>query len=75
MSYKDTLELFDELVAMGTPEHQARAQAKQLGAVTDFLVTMKNEVNNKLDKIDRDLIWMRVIGGAMTLAFLSSWFK
>lgn len=73
MAYKDTLELFDELVAAGTPESQARAQARQLGEAGNVLDTM----NAKLDKIDKDLIWMRVIGAAMTIAFLSnaSFFK
>ncbi len=46
MSYKDTLELFDELVAGGASE--ARAQAKQLGGIGDIL-----------ERIEKDLFWMR----------------
>jgi hypothetical protein len=75
MQYKDTLELFDELVAAGTPEPQARAQARQLGAIGDLFGTELNNVHSKLDKIDKDLIWMRIIGAAMCIAFLSAWFK
>jgi hypothetical protein len=71
MSYKDTLELYDELMAGGCTETQARVQAKQLGSIGTVLDSM----NTKLDKIDKDLVWMRVIGAAMTLAFLSAWFK
>ena len=71
-NYKDTLTLYDELIEAGTPEAQARAQAKQLGEIGTVLDAM----NVKLDKIDKDLIWMRVIGAAMIVAFLSNaWFK
>jgi hypothetical protein len=71
-AYKDTLTLYDELIEAGTPEAQARAQAKQLGEIGTVLDSM----NVKLDKIDKDLIWMRVIGAAMIVAFLSNaWFR
>ena len=75
MKYRDTLELFDELVAAGCPENQARIQAQQLGTMGTYFGDAISMMNAKLDKIDRDLIWMRIVGGAMTLAFLSAWFK
>lgn len=90
MSHKDTLELYDELVAGGCTEAQARVQAKQLASVGDNLANALNRIDDKftgalerIDKrliaIDKDLFWMRIIGGSMTLAFLSngisSWFK
>ncbi len=79
MSYKDTLKLFDELVASGVPESQARIQAQQLGGMSDYLGEMTSKFDKRLDKIDTDLMWMRVIGAAMIVAFfsngLSSWFR
>ncbi len=75
MKYKDTLQLFDELIASGTPEPQARIQAQQLGYVGSEM----NSITNILVKIENDLRWMRLVGGAMTLAFLSNglaaWFR
>lgn len=65
MSYKDSLTLFEELCSSGVSAEQASIQAHQLGSVTDLL-----------RKIEKDLIWMRIIGGAMIGAFLiSAWFK
>lgn len=75
MSYKDTLELYDELIAGGCTDAQARVQAKQLGALGNYVGDVIGSINNRLDKIDKDLVWMRVIGAAMTFAFLSSWFR
>lgn len=64
MAYKDTLELYEELIAGGASESQARIQAKQLGAISHILI-----------KIDKDLVWMRIIGAAMIVTFMSAWFK
>jgi hypothetical protein len=68
MSYKGTLEIYDELIAGGCTEAQARVQANQLGTTSSLL-----------ERIEKDLYWMRIIGGAMTVAFfsngLSAWFK
>lgn len=76
MSYKDTLTLYEELVASGVPDEQAKVQAHQLGGIGTYVGDAINEVNRKLEKIDKDLIWMRVIGAAMIVAFLSNaWFK
>ena len=63
--HKDTLTLYEELVASGVPDEQAKIQAHQLGGVTDIL-----------EDIKKDLFWMRIIGGAMIVAFLSNaWFS
>ena len=71
MSYKDTLALYDDLVAGGCTEAQARVQAKQLGGVAEAI----SEHNDVMRKIEKDLFWLRIIGGAMALAFLSNWFR
>jgi hypothetical protein len=61
MAYKDTLTLYNELIATGIPEAQAQIQAKQNGDVTDILV-----------KIEKDLSWMRVIGAGMVAAYVAN---
>ena len=75
MAYKDTLELFDELVATGVSESQARIQAQQLGAMGNYIGDVISNMNTRLDKIDKDLVWMRVIGGAMIIACFGVMFK
>ena len=75
-NYKDTLTLYEELVASGVPDDQAKVQAHQLGGIGTYVGDAISEVNRKLEKIDKDLIWMRVIGAAMIVAFLSNaWFR
>lgn len=81
MSYKDTLTLYEELVAAGTPVPQAKIQAHQMGAMGDYLGEAINDlnttvrgVNTRLDKIETDMFWMRLIGGAMTVTFFSNGF-
>jgi hypothetical protein len=64
MAYKDSLTLYEELIATGTPEAQAKTTAHQLGDVTNILV-----------KIEKDLMWMRVIGAAMVVAFMANFFR
>jgi hypothetical protein len=70
MAYRDTLQLYDELIAAGIPEAQARAQAKQLGEVA----MEQNGMLNVLEKIEKDMYWMRIIGAAMTVTFFSNGF-
>ena len=82
-TYKDTLTLYEELVASGVPDEQAKVQAHQLGSMGDYMGNAINgmnarfnEMDRKLEKIDKDLIWMRIIGVAMIVAFLSNaWFN
>jgi hypothetical protein len=61
---KDTLSLYNELLAGGCTETQAQIQAKQLGDVSDVMKEIKSE-----------LLWLRLIGGAMTIAFLTNGLK
>lgn len=68
MEIKDTLTLYNELKNTGIPEDQAQIQAKQLGSVYDLV---KN-ININLSKIDKDLFWMRIIGGAMVASFMAN---
>jgi hypothetical protein len=61
MAYKDSLTLYNELIATGISESQAQIQAQQLGGVTDLLV-----------KIEKDLSWMRIIGAGMVAAYIAN---
>lgn len=70
MGYKDTLTLYEELIATGVSETSAKIQAHQLGAVTDCL----DVISNTLKEIQKDMSWMRLIGAAMTVAFFSNGF-
>ncbi|MGC1176698.1 MAG: hypothetical protein WA843_01390 [Candidatus Saccharimonadales bacterium] len=72
MSYKDTLTLYDELIAKGTSEAQARAQAEQLGQLGTYVGNMVNDVKMELIEIKKDLRWMYILGAAMTVAFFSN---
>lgn len=72
MSYKDTLTIYNELKACGINEEQAQIQAKQLGGVSNALDDLRNEFRLGFDKIDKDLYWMRLIGGAMIIAFMGN---
>lgn len=81
MSYKDTLTLYKELVASGVPAHSAEIQAHQLGAMSDYLGDAINSlnttvsgVNTRLDKMEKDMFWMRIIGAGMTATFFSNGF-
>ncbi len=76
MKYKDTLRLFDELVAGGATESSARANATQLGSFGEFLDDFKSsneksfrEIDNTLLSIKKDLLWMRIIGAGLILIF------
>jgi hypothetical protein len=64
MTIKDSLTLYKELLATGIPDNQAEIQAHQLGGVTDIL-----------ERIEKDLFWMRVIGGGMIIACFGVMFK
>jgi hypothetical protein len=64
MAIKNTLTLYKELIASGVPENQAEVQAQQLGGVTDIL-----------ERIEKDLFWMRLIGGGMIVACFGVMFK
>lgn len=58
---KDSLTLYDELIASGVPENQARVQAKQLGGVKDVV-----------DNIEKDLFYLRLIGAAMVASIMAN---
>jgi hypothetical protein len=86
MAYKDTLTLYKELVASGVPEAQADIQSHQMGSLADSLigrfeimdarfVKMDAKLDLSIQGIRKDLMWMRIIGGAMTLTFLANFFK
>lgn len=74
-SYKDTLTIYEELMAGGCTETQAKVQAHQLGALGDNVSKSINGLSKRLDKLDKDMFWMRIIGGAMTFAFVTNYFK
>lgn len=64
MKIRDTLTLYEELIAMGVPDNQAKIQAHQHGDVIDLL-----------QKIEKDLFWMRAIGAGMIIACFGVMFK
>ncbi len=58
---KDTLTLYDELLAGGCTESQARIQARQLGDMSDVVKDVRQELK-----------WLRIIGTAMATIFLAN---
>jgi len=72
MTYKDTLTLYDELVATGTPSEQAKIIAHQQGALASDMENGFNGLNFTLKKIEKDLSWMRIIGAGMVAAYLTN---
>lgn len=58
MEYKDSLEIYDELLAAGTPEAQARIQAHQFGNIDKVL----ERLEYKFDKF-QTIIY--IMGGAI----------
>ena len=82
METKDTLELYDNLIAGGCSESQARVQATQLGAMgtalsnsIDSVFGQLRRIDSKLDKMDKDMFWMRAIGAGMIVSFLATAFR
>ena len=67
---KDTLTLYEELIASGVHDAQAKIQAHQLGDVA----LEQLDIRQLMSKIDKDLMWMRLIGGAMVVTFFSNGF-
>lgn len=52
MSYKDTLTLYEELIASGKPDGEAKTQAHQLGDLGSAVVNTCNEIKEQLNKMD-----------------------
>lgn len=93
MAYKDTLTLYEELIASGKSDNEAKIQAHQLGDLGDELSNTCREIKEQLTSMDKQLNsidkkmditvielktemkWMRIIGGAMTFAFLANFIK
>lgn len=71
MAIKDTLTLYKELLSTGVPEDQAEIQAHQLGSFHDFA----GNITTLVEKIEKDLFWMRLIGGGMIIACFGVMFK
>jgi hypothetical protein len=69
---KGTLQMYDELLAGGCTESQARVQANQLGEALDTFSKAINDFNKELTEIKGELKWMRIIGSAMVVAFLAN---
>jgi hypothetical protein len=70
MAHKDTLTLYEELIATGVPDGQAKIQAHQMGALSEQM----GGIDKTLKQIEKDLMWMRVIGAAMVVSFMSNIF-
>ena len=72
--YKDTLTLYEELIAAGTSEAAAKIQAHQLGEVGNALSGLTTALNEFKVSIEKDMFWMRIIGAAMIITFFSNGF-
>jgi hypothetical protein len=72
---KDTLKLYDELIAGGCTESQARVQATQMGYVSYTITSALSNIEKDLKAIEKDLIWMKIIGGAMSVTFFGNLVK
>ena len=48
-TYKDTLTLYEELVASGVPDEQAKVQAHQLGAVSTYVGDAIHQMNDRMN--------------------------
>lgn len=75
MGYKDTLTLYEEQIAKGVPNEQAKIIAHQIGSLGDELSVSLNGIRDDIKDMRKDMFWMRVIGTAMTVSFLSAWFR
>lgn len=47
-TYKDTLTLYEEFIATGVPESQAKIQAHQLGAVSTYVGDAIHQINERM---------------------------
>lgn len=79
MSYKDTLTLYEELVATGIPDSQAKIMAHQQGEVVSemnnigtILDKTMHEINIKLANIDTSMNWMKGIGATLAVAIIGN---
>jgi DNA anti-recombination protein RmuC len=59
MAYKDTLTLYEELIATGVPKEQASLQAHQLGSLGGEVVNTCNEIKEHLNKLDSKMDQLR----------------
>ena len=71
MAHIDTLQAFEDLVASGISEQQAKAQVKTLNNALDGLAT-KEDLNVGLQTLEKDLkvFFGYAIGGSLLTAFL-----
>ena len=79
MSYKSPLVLYNELIAAGVPEAQAQIQAQQDGELGDRYQDLNEKIektiqgtNGRLDKIEKDLYWMRNIGAGLMAVYIAN---
>ena len=79
MSYKDTLTLYEELVATGIPDSQAKIMAHQQGAVIDVMTGIGfrldkslQEMQTTIAKHDTTLKLMMTFVAFMTAAFVAN---
>lgn len=74
MQVKDTLTLYEELVATGVPDDQAKIQAHQLGGIASMLSTSIDEFKQSMDsfksEIRSDYKWIMRIGGFISITLI-----
>lgn len=90
MNNLDSLQIYNDLKSSGIPEEQAQAQAmaichsyrvtpEQLAELdrklSSEIATLSSKIDTKFEKLSNDMVWMRIIGGAMTLTFFAHLFR
>lgn len=82
MTYKDTLTIYEELVATGISDSEAKVQAHQFGSINVFILDVKqdlekslSEIRDELKSMKKDMLWMRLIGAALFAAMLALLYK
>ena len=71
MQYKDTLKLYDELLAGGATESSARANATQLGAFGEFLDDFKSSNDKSFREIESTLTGIKKAFAIMVKGFFA----
>ena len=86
MAYKDTLTLYEELVATGISDSQAKIMAHQHGELGDEVTNTCREIKEQINNLDKkldvslseikvDMRWIKGIGYIMILLFIANFFK
>lgn len=65
MTYKDSLELYDDLIKSGLSETVARIQAHQLGSVTKLIKKIESDLTSLKSTMDIKFNLVYMLGAAI----------